>query len=131
MLERQLKTYITEHTAMDRYQFAYRPKRSTHDAVLCLTTSITIFIDIASSNSARCLFLDFSSEFNTIRLEYLILLLQHLDSRVTGWVTSFPINCVQQTMVNNQNTALWDTYNMPCINTLRFVCRGFDYNRYH
>ena len=105
MLERQLKIYITEHTAMDRHQFAYRQKRSTQDAVLCLTTTITNFIDKAASNYARCLFLDFSSAFNTIRVEYLIPLLQHLDSRVTGWVTSFLSNRVQQTMVNNQLSA--------------------------
>ena len=68
MLERQLKSYITEHTAMDRHQFAYHQKRSTQDAVLCLTTTITNFIDKAASNYARCLFLDFSSAFNTIRV---------------------------------------------------------------
>ena len=105
MLERQLKSYITEHTAMDRHQFAYRQKRSTQDAVLCLTTTITNFIDKSATNYARCLFLDFSSAFNTIRVEYLIPLLQHLDSNVTGWVTSFLSNRVLQTMVNNQLSA--------------------------
>ena len=35
ILERQLKSYITEHTAMYRHQFAYRQQRSTQDAVLC------------------------------------------------------------------------------------------------
>ena len=105
MLERQLKSYITEHTAMDRHQFAYRQKRSTQDAVLCLTTTITNFIDKSATNYARCLFLDFSSAFNTIRVEYLIPLLQHLDSNVTGWVTSFLSNRVQQTMVNNKLSA--------------------------
>ena len=83
MLERQLKTYITEHTAVHRHQLAYCQKRSTRDAVLCLTTTITKFIGKAASNYARCLFLDFSSAFNTIRVEYLIPLLQHLDFRIT------------------------------------------------
>ena len=47
----------------------------------------------------------FSSAFNTIRVEYLIPLPQHLDSRVTGWVTILLSHRFQQTMLNNQLSA--------------------------
>ena len=83
MLERLIKHYITQHTPMDPYQFAYRSNRSTQDAVMCLTTTVTNFIDKAQNNYARCLFLDFSLAFNTIREDNLIPLLLHLDSNIT------------------------------------------------
>ena len=101
ILERLIKHYITQHTPMDPYQFAYRHNRSTQDAVMCLTTTITNFIDKAQTNYARCLFLDFSSAFNTIRVEYLIPLLQHLDTNITNWIISFLSNRRQQTIVNS------------------------------
>ena len=44
---------------MDKLQFAYRANRSTQDALLCLTTTVTNFIDKKASNYARCLFLDY------------------------------------------------------------------------
>jgi len=72
MMERLVKHYIITHTAMDHLQFAYRANRSTQDALLCLTTTITDFIDKKASNYARCLFLDFSSAFNTIHVPDLI-----------------------------------------------------------
>ena len=100
-MERLLKTYIVNNTPLDQHQFAYRAQRSTQDAVLCLITTITSFIDIDAANYARCLFLDFSSAFNTISVSNLISELQHLDSRVTNWVSSFLTGRTQRTMVNN------------------------------
>ena len=69
---------------------------------MCLTTIVTNSINKAQTNSARCLFLDFSSAFNTIRVEYLIPLLQHLDSNITQWIISFLSNRRQQTISNNK-----------------------------
>ena len=91
----------TQHIPMDPYQFAYRSNRSIQDAVMCLTTTVTNFIHKAQTNYTRCLFLDFSSAFNTIRVEYLIPLLQHLDSNITQWIISFLSNHGQQTISNN------------------------------
>jgi hypothetical protein len=100
-MERLLKNYIVNNTPLDKHQFAYRAKRSTQDAVLCLISTITSFIDQNSTNYARCLFLDFSSAFNTINISNLITELQHLDSRVTNWVSSFLTGRKQRTVVNN------------------------------
>ena len=111
IMERLIKQYIINHTVLDRHQFAYRSRRSTQDAVLCLTTTITSFIDKSPSNYARCLFLDFSSAFNTINVEYLIPLLNHLDSNVTAWIASFLSNRTQRTIVQDKlsNTIVTNT----------------------
>ena len=82
IMERLIKQYIINHTDLDRHQFAYRSRRSTQYAILCLKTTITSFIDKSPSNYARYLFPDFSSAFNTINVEYLIPLLNYLDSDV-------------------------------------------------
>ena len=104
MMERLIKHYIVTNTTMDKYQFAYRAKRSTQDALLCLTTTITNFIDQRASNYARCLFLDFSSAFNTIHVPDLISELAHLDSNVTEWIYSFLSNRVQRTIVDGKTS---------------------------
>jgi len=80
---------------MDKYQSAHCANRSTQDALLCLTTNVTSFIDKKASNYASCLFLGFSSEFNTLSTPNLIMQLTHLDSNVTEWVHSFLTNRVQ------------------------------------
>ena len=109
-MERLLKTYITENTPLDKYQFAYRARRSTQDAVLCLTTTVTNFIDQHSSYYARCLFLDFSSAFNTIDVKHLLPELKHLDSHVINWVASFLTCRTQRTIVNNTMSKSITTY---------------------
>ena len=109
-MERLLKQYITSHTPLGKHQFAYRAGRSTQDAVLCLTTTVTNFIDKHSSNYARCLYLDFSSAFNTINVTNLISQLRHLDSRVTNWVGSFLSGRTQRTIVDNKLSQPITTY---------------------
>ena len=104
MMERLVKHYIMAHTPMDRYQFAYQANRSTQDALLCLTSTVTSFIDQKASHYARCLFLDFSSAFNTIHVPDLISQLTHLDSNVTEWIYSFLSNRVQRTVVDGKTS---------------------------
>ena len=100
IMERLIKQYVISHTPLDSHQFAYRSDRSTQDAILCLTTTVTTFIDKLATNYARCLFLDFSSAFNTINVSSLISQLQHLDSAVTEWISSFLSDRVQRTIVD-------------------------------
>ena len=99
-MERLIKHYVISHTPLDNHQFAYRSNRSTQDAILCLTTTVTTFIDKLASNYARCLFLDFSSAFNTINVSNLLSQILHLDSSVVEWISSFLSNRVQRTMVD-------------------------------
>ena len=101
LLEKLIKRYIVENTKLDPLQFAYQAGRSTQDAVLMLLTEITSFIDRKASNYARCLFLDFSSAFNTINVTILIDKLTHLDPKIVGWVSDFLSNRMQFTIMNS------------------------------
>jgi hypothetical protein len=102
ILEKLIKWYVCQHTELDPLQFAYRSGRSTQDAVLQLITTVTTCIDAKATNLSRCLFLDFSSAFNTINVSLLIDKLQHLDLRVTKWVSSFLSNRIQYTQVDGK-----------------------------
>ena len=56
---------------MDKLQFAYLPNRSTDDAIITLIHALTQHLD-HGSNYARCLFIDYSSAFNTMQPHVLI-----------------------------------------------------------
>ncbi len=51
---------------LDPLQFAYRPNRSTDDAISRIMHSSLIHIDSKNGNYVRLLFIDYSSAFNTI-----------------------------------------------------------------
>ena len=89
VLEKLIKPYIISNTNIDPLQFTYQTKRSLQDALMCLLTSITRFIDIRPTNYVRALFLDFSSAFNTINVSTLISRMAHLDVSIMNWVLSF------------------------------------------
>ena len=50
----------------DNTQYAYRPNRSTEDAVASLIDTVSAHLNENAKNFVRCLFVDFSSAFNTI-----------------------------------------------------------------
>jgi hypothetical protein len=102
ILEKLIRTYIVSHTTLDSYQFAYQAGKSTQDAVLCLLTHISEFIDRKADYYARAMFLDFSSAFNTIDNAILISRLQHLDVHVVNWIKSFLTARIQHTEVNGR-----------------------------
>ena len=56
---------------MDNLQFAYLPNRSTDDALITLLHELTQHLD-HRSNFPRCLFIDYSSAFNTMQPHILI-----------------------------------------------------------
>ncbi len=51
---------------LDPLQFAYRPNRSTDDAISQVTALLPHTYDITNGNYVRLLFIDYSSAFNTI-----------------------------------------------------------------
>ena len=101
-MEKLIKQYVISNTQMDQHQYAYRAKRSCQDALLCLNTTVTHFIDQNPSYYARCLFLDFSSAFDTINTSMLMPKLTHLDINVSNWIASFLSNRTQRTLVNSK-----------------------------
>ena len=101
-MEKLIKQYVISNMQMDQHQYAYRAKRSCQDALLCLNTTVTHFIDQNPSYYARCLFLDFSSAFDTINTSMLMPKLTHLDINVSNWIASFLSNRTQRTLVNSK-----------------------------
>lgn len=51
---------------LDPLQFAYRPNRSTEDAISHILHSFLKYIDSSIGNYVRLLFIDYSSAYNTI-----------------------------------------------------------------
>ena len=62
-----LKLLLTQISdKLDPYQFAYKTKSSTFDALSTFTNTICQHLNQNSSHTARSLFIDFSSAYNTI-----------------------------------------------------------------
>ena len=68
---------VTPH--LDPFQFAYKARRGTEDAVACLLHLLLQHLD-SPGNSARILFVDFSSAFNSLQKHVLIQKLHHLNT---------------------------------------------------
>ncbi len=68
VFERLLKKHICSSipATLDPLQFAYRPNRSTDDAISQVLHSSLTHIDSKNGNYVRLLFIDYSSAFNTI-----------------------------------------------------------------
>ncbi len=68
VFERLVKNYICSSIpdTLDPLQFAYRPNRSTDDAISHILHSSLTHIDSKNGNYVRLLFIDYSSAFNTI-----------------------------------------------------------------
>ncbi len=68
VFERLVKSHISSSipVTLDLLQFAYRPNRSTDDAISHILHSSLTHIDSSNGNFARLLFIDYSSAFNTI-----------------------------------------------------------------
>ena len=90
--ERLVKTFITSTLpeSLDPLQFAYRPNRSTDDAIsLALHTALS-HLD-QRSTYVRMLFIDYSSAFNTIVPSKLAIKLRDLglNTALCDWILSF------------------------------------------
>ena len=102
-LERVLLRRISTETSQfqDRHQFAYRRHRSTEDAILTRVHNAHKHLDTPRT-SARILFLDFSSAFNTTQP---YILLQKLRAMLVNpsrkWILDFLANRKQWVKINN------------------------------
>jgi len=101
-LEKLILRHIISNIDTDPLQFAYKAKRSSVDAVICLTDFIISHNNKAPGNYCRCLFMDFSSAFNTIHPNILTstLLAKNINPIVVDWIQDFLHNRIQQTFVN-------------------------------
>ncbi|CAH8499907.1 unnamed protein product [Schistosoma guineensis] len=83
-----LQPAIKEH--IDPYQFAYRCKRSTLDAVAVLHHNIVFNLE-KGQKYVRCAFLDYTSAFDSIPRQCLInkLISVNTDNWITSWLCSY------------------------------------------
>jgi hypothetical protein len=90
--ERLVKDHITSTlpAILDPLQFAYRPNRSTDDAITIALHTALSHLD-KRNTYVRMLFLDYSSEFNTIEPSKLIIKLEALglNPSLCNWVLDF------------------------------------------
>ncbi len=92
VFERLLKKHICSSIPanLDPFQFAYRPNRSTDDAISQVLHSLT-HIDSTNGNYVRLLFIDYSSAFSTIVPTKLALKLSDLglNTSLCDWIQDF------------------------------------------
>ena len=96
--------HVRQH--LDPLQFAYKAKRGTEDAVACLLHLLLQHLD-SPCTTARILFADFSSAFNTIQRHLLIQKLLHLNvpSRLIHLLHNFLTNRKQTVRVSTSTTS--------------------------
>lgn len=91
--ERLIKDSICSSlpASLDPLQFAYRPNRSTDDAITHVLHSTLSHLDNGKGNYVRLLFIDYSSAFNTIVPHRLVTKLVDLglSPSLCSWVHSF------------------------------------------
>ncbi len=93
VFERLVKSHICSSipVTLDPLQFAYRPNRSTDDAISHILHSSLTHIDSSNGNYVRLLFIDYSSAFNTkvsIKLASKLTDLG-LNSSLCDWIQDF------------------------------------------
>ncbi len=93
VFERLLKKHICSSIPVtsDPLQFAYRPNRSTDDAISQVLHSSLTHIDSTNGNYVRLLFIDYSSAFNTIVPTKLAVKLSDLglNTSLCDWIQDF------------------------------------------
>ncbi len=93
VFERLLKKHICSSipATLDPLQFAYRPNRSTDDAISQVMHSSLTHIDSKNGNYVRLLFIDYSSAFNTIIPTKLAVKLSDLglNTSLCDWIQDF------------------------------------------
>ncbi len=93
VFERLLKKHICSSipVTLDPLQFAYRPNRSTDDAISQVLHSSLSHIDSKNGNYVRLLFIDYSSAFNTIVPTKLAVKLSDLglNTSLCDWIQDF------------------------------------------
>ncbi|CDQ58637.1 unnamed protein product [Oncorhynchus mykiss] len=102
--ERLLKDHITSTLpdTLDPLQFAYRPNRSTDDAISTTLHTALTHLDKRNTN-VRMLFIDHSSAFNSIVPSKLVIKLEMLglDPALCNWVLDFLTGRPQVVRVGN------------------------------
>ncbi|KAI5619892.1 hypothetical protein C0J50_20542 [Silurus asotus] len=100
LVMRHIKTKLPP--SLDPMQFAYRPNRSTDDAISTTLHLVLTHLDKKDSY-VKMLFIDFSSAFNTIIPQHLIekLRLLGLNTSLCNWILDFLTERPQSVRIGN------------------------------
>jgi hypothetical protein len=100
-----INTIVPE--TLDLLQFAYRPNRSTDDAISIVLNTALFHLD-KSNTCVRMLFIDYSSAFDTIVPSKLITKLRTLgpNTSLCNWIQDFLIGHPQVIRVGNNTSAM-------------------------
>jgi hypothetical protein len=101
-----LKPYTDKF--LDPLQFAYVKNRSTDDAVATLVHLASEHLDRKSSNTARVLFIDFSSAFNTLQPHKLLekLGMYHVPEKLRLWILDYLLERPQFVQTRSEASAI-------------------------
>lgn len=104
-MERIIKEYIIKATSsmMDPLQFSYQAGRGVDDAKIFILDTIHKHLEIPNT-SARLLFVDFSSAFNTMQpyiLAEKLITRFHLNHQLILWILDFLTKRSQRVLVNH------------------------------
>ncbi len=92
VFERLVKSHISSSipVTLDPLQFAYRPNRSTDDAISHILHSSLTHIDGSNRNYARLLFIDYRSAFNIVPIKLTSKLTDlGLNTSLCDWIQDF------------------------------------------
>ena len=110
-----MKCFVKDHITsplpdtLDQLQFAYRPNRSTDNAIAITMHTALTHLDKRNTYVVRMLFIDYSSAFNTIVPSKLVIKLKTLglNPALCNWVLDILIGRSQVVKVgNNISTSL-------------------------
>ena len=99
---------------LDNLQFAYLPDRCTEDAVNTLIHELTQHLDKSPNKKhplghyGTCLFIDYSSAFNTMQPHILLdkLNMYNVPARLQLWILDFLTNRFQYVKTTNENSSV-------------------------
>ena len=114
----------------DPLQFAYTPNRSTEDVILTVINAVLKHLEKPKA-SARMLFLDFSSAFNTIQPHLLMrkLMVMDVNPVIIRWLCSLLTDRPQRVVVRSSTTLEVSSEVRTNFGALKDVCSPLRYSR--